>query len=449
MLYSADLNTLGVATGTPWNSSPMGQWEGLRIDPTVQGNVNLSVDWIRLTDCNAINTSVTWQPDSGVSAIWLTSSSTGQSILVASGISGTSGNYTLDTQGVAPGTYQVRLGTNTSCCSTTTPSPSSLVINQAPIATFNRPSFTSGVDYATQAGNPWDFNDSADVTQINSQWGSYAILPGLQSIDGSTADGVMKLTTISGTPSNIADPYFYLNTPQQIPNGGQYRYLTFRMDTQWPSQNAPDGMIVRWAWQIPGTIPTNTCELVGWDIPFDVGWQTLTVDLSDSFAGSVEQTGGLSCPTPPPSWSNSSPVKRMRFKSNENILGQNLIQYIDWIRLTSVDSVTHGTVFPVQIALNKNLQGTTFGFYYTTTPTQPTQHVAQQQNNPPPGRGPNFLYLPLVVRDFNQPVPPILNAVSFPWDTSSVAPGTYYVCVVANDGQNQATYCSEAPVAVN
>lgn len=432
-LYALDLATYPTATGTAWTGSPTGQWQGLRIDPTHQAGVNFSVDWVRLTDCTAVTTTINWASNPSVSSIWLISASTGNSILIKEGINGSLGAATLDTQGLAAGTYQVCLSSSiTSCNSVAAPTPSSLIINQVPIAVFNRPSFTSGTDYATQAGNTWDFNDTADATLILNAAFSFS-------------NGLLNLTTASVAPGG-ADPIIYLNTPQQIANGSLYRYLTFRMYTQWPWQNVPNGMVVRWIWSIPGG-----CELVSNDIPFDVGWQTYTVDLSDPFNGSVEQTGG-SCPPGPLSWSTSGPIVRLRFDPNENALGASLFQQLDWIRLTQVDRVTHGIPFPIQISLNKPAQGISFNFYYTDNLQSPTQHAASTYIPPSPSPAPYHLYLPMAFQSFgSSDLPPVVNGVTFTWDTTSVTPNTssgYYICVTANDGYNQATYCSEAPVLV-
>lgn len=38
--------------------------------------------------------------------------------------------------------------------------------------------------------------------------------------------------------------------------------------------------------------------------------------------------------------------------------------------------------------------------------------------------------------------------LNYLWDTANVSPGTYYICALTDDGLNQATFCSEAPVIV-
>jgi hypothetical protein len=304
-----------------------------------------------------------------------------------------------------------------------------LTVNATPIVQFLKPSTTSGTDYAAQAGNAWDFNDASNVTSFTRT-------------SVSVANGLMNVNTPSAPLPAGADPVIYLNVPQQITNASAYRYLSYRIYTQWPWQEIPNGMIVRWIWGIP-----VGCDLVSNQIPFDVGWQTYSVDLSDPYNGAVIQKGG-NCPAgTPSSWSTTSTIERIRFKPNENALGQNMFQQVDWVRLTQVDQVSHGTVFPIQVSLNKSLSGVNFTFYYTDDLRNPSQQrVVLYQNPAPNPTGPNRLYLPLVLRNVTAGT---TSGPGYLWDTTAVAPGQYYVCVVADDGYNSATYCSDAPVNVS
>lgn len=420
-LYQVNLASY-YGTGTPWSNNAT--WQGLVLKATGKANATFAVDWVRLTDCAAVNTTINWSGSAGY--LWLISASTGNSILAKEGLKGTS--TSLDTQGVAPGTYQVCLSTSASSCNASgTPNPSSLTINQAPIVKFNRPSPTSGADYAAQYGNPWDFSDATDIART------------IRFENQSLGGGVLSMWTASGDPAWGADPIIWPNYPHVIATGSQYRYLSYRLYTQWPLQNVPQGMLVRWSWGIGG------CEVVTRDIPFDVGWQTYSIDLSDPSNGSAVEPNG--CSPSPVVWSTSTNITGLRFDPNENILGQTLYQQLDWIRLTEVDKVTHGSPFPVEISLNKPSQGTTLTYYYTTTPQQPTLHVASPYVASPPSRSSHQLYLPLTMSNYNGI--PGASTPSFLWDTTSVATGTFYLCVTADDTKNRAIYCSDAPVVVN
>jgi len=437
-LYSVNLATNSLYWGTHWNNAS--QWQGLMISPTARQNIAFSVDWVRLTDCNTVNATITWSPNAGVNAIWVTPSGTSRNILVATGVNGSAGSYILDTQGLAQGTYQVSLGVATTCC---TVNANVLTVNQTPIANFTSPSFTSGTDYATQAGNPWDFGDSSDVT-------SYSNIS-----TPSYSSGLMTFSTASVPLPSGADPMLYLNTPQTIPRGSAYRYLTFKMNTQYPIhiQNVPNGMIVRLIWRV-GT----DCWLVSQDIPFDVDWQTYSIDLSDAFSGSVKEMSPSGCALSSVTWSTSTNVTQFRFDPNENALGQSLTQQLDQIWLTQMNRVASGMPFFAQIKLNKSPSLIpTRTFYYTTNPSNPYQNLAQPNTvrvpKPKVGQASFFVFVPFVMSSQavpppSPPPPPDPNAVDFSWDTTGVAPGTYYLCVRLSDGINQATYCSEVPIQV-
>jgi hypothetical protein len=442
-VYSINLATAPGGFDTPWTSQSL--WRGLRIDPTQKSDVTFSMDWIRLTDCGASTRTIQWTPSGSVDAIWVQPVGTTRSIRVATGVNGNAGTYQLDTQGLAPGQYLVGLGTATSCCSQKSADP--LTINQAPIATFAQPSPTSGADYAAQAGNPWDFQDTADA-RVRADKGT---------VTASTQNGSLDIVTPSGPLPAGVDVQVKLNTPAPA-SSSVYRYLTFRMYTEWraPWQNVPDGMIARWIWSIQDTsgVSGRRCTLVSRDIPYDVGWQTYSIDLADPIQGRAEASAGK-CPSPLPNWSSSGSVLDMRFDPNENITvladpitgGGPFTQKIDWIKLTAENVVAKGTPYAIKLGLNKPAsQIVSRTFYYTTDPQQPTQHAAQAFSAPPPS-GPNQVYLPFAGRPGAEGEP-IANPLDFVWDTSGVAPGTYYVCATLGDGTNSTTVCSDATITV-
>jgi hypothetical protein len=237
--------------------------------------------------------------------------------------------------------------------------------------------------------------------------------------------------------SSRPDPQVILALPttQKI-NTNSYRYLTFRMSTKngkAPWANPAVGMIARWIWTAngPHRLP---CSLVSQAIPYDVGFQTYTIDLYNAVNGkAVSKLGdctGLS------TWIGSGAITQLRFDPNENITCTkakpiiraycgNFVQSLDYIRLTGMDQVTAGTAFPIGITLNRSsdtLKSLTF--YYTTAVSQPTQSLAVGT------------------------VQSTGTSVTYNWDTTGVPTGTYFICAQADDGLNPVTYCSEANVAV-
>jgi len=436
-LFQIDLATADEHL-THWKDQA--QWQGLRIDPTLQ-KTGFAVDWVRLTDCNSVVKKVTWNGNGPVS-IYIRPDGTTRDILVASGLTGNS--YDLDVQGIAAGVYTYFVKQNNQTLNSGT-----FEITKTPVAQFTSPAPSEGLDYATQMGNAWDFSDTSDIKSVkDATW--------------SVNNGVLDLVTQSG-----ADAEVILSLPARF-QSRDYRYLSFRMYTDFPVQNVPNGMIARLIWTIPSLTGKTgyQCYLVSHDIPFDVGWHTYTVDLFDAFQGSVEETspsGPPHCPSLPTNWLSTSPIIGLRFDPNENILGVPLHQQIDWIRLTKEASVSQGGLYPVQIALDRSPDELKeVNFFYTTNPNQPTQNLAvtisdslssSQTTNSGPALstiGGNFhLYLPLSVsKYYTLNFQPVTNGVNFAWDTSSVAPGEYYICALVEDEFNQATYCSTSPVQV-
>ena len=136
----------------------------------------------------------------------------------------------------------------------------------------------------------------------------------------------------------------------------------------------------------------------------------------------------------------------MRLDPNENQLGRTLHQELDWIKLTKMDQAKTNSTFTFLLKANKPAASlSTLDFYYTTTLSNPTQHPAVEYVRdviPTPV----FTFLPLTIAtqydDFDQ------EDIRFVWDTSGVSPADYYICVIADDGLNNASYCSNAPVKV-
>ena len=425
-LFKIDLSA-GDASGggTPWTGSTL--WQGLRVDPTMQKQVNFQVDWIRLTDSQPVILPITFNGGGTNFSVWIVPAGTNREILVQTGITSP---LNLDLQGIAPGayTYLIKNGS-------TVIESGSFEINQAPIVNFTQPSPTGGEDYATLAGNPWNMSDGSGV---NMECAAYDF-----------QDGKLNLSTptVAAQPpqcngGGVSDPRLNLNVPVPF-NPAEYRYLSFRMYTAGAWQNVPLGMMARWIWTVPGN-----CHMVSHDIPFDVGWQTYTIDLFDSFNGTPEAVAG-SCP--PLSWKDTPSVIGLRFDPNENILGYPLVQAIDWIKLYKGDRVPRGVPFPVKMVLNKPPEETGLSYFYTTDPkNQPQQQAAKVYLSSPPlsSNGQYRTYLPLISSKFDPSDVPQPNSVTYHWDTRQVDPGDYYICVSAADSHNQTTICSDVPIQI-
>ena len=186
-------------------------------------------------------------------------------------------------------------------------------------------------------------------------------------------------------------------------------------------QNVPLGMMARWIWTVPGS--GGNCHLVSQDIPFDVGWQTYTIDLFDSFNGTPEAVVGP-CPHIP--GKDTPSVIGLRFDPNENILGYPFVQSIDWIKLYKGDRVPRGVPFPVKMVFNKPPEETGLSYFYTTNPKNHPQQQGGQGvfvHPPPSSNGNHRLYLPIINSKFDPTDLPPPNSVTYNWDTSLVPAG--------------------------
>ncbi len=407
-LYKIDLSTTQ-SLGTSWTSSST--WQGLRVDPSVN-LANFSIDWIRLTDCSPVDFNVPGMPGGKTAKFYLNKNGHDTFIKQI-----TSDDTKVDVQGIEAGTYTYKAVDAGSGALLTS---GKLTINQAPIATFTRPSPSSGSDYAKSSGTSWNMANSAGVSSVECMIYSFS-------------GGMLNLATNDHACASggYADPKIFLNAPKPA-STGLYRYLSMKIYADGPWQNIPDGMITRLVWSIQGTGGGGSvCYLVSQDIPYDVGWHTYSIDLYDAFNGSIEQkTAG--CPGSVTSWQNSGTVIGFRFDPNENQLGRTLNQKIEWVRLTAMDRVSRGSKFPVSLLLNKAPGAiSSYKFYYTTSPGAPTQHPANGSidslpNPSPSPRGPHTLFLPSVLSNVYSSV---AQNLVFNWDTNRVNPGQYYLCV--------------------
>ena len=456
-LYQINLAKQSIAGEpyTPWNEQS--SWQGLRIDPTHHGDVSYFVDWVRLTTCQAQNVPISFTPNQSINAIWVHPEGSTRYIRVADNVSGGSGQYNLDIQGLEAKNYTVGLGSKESCCFTE--STQLLRIQPRPHISFERPSFWSGEDYATLGGNAWDFTDSADVKEI------------LRASASTFREGILELTSDPGPLPGGHDVQILLKEAPVAADPSQYRFLTIHINSSWKAswQNVPDGMIVRWVWTVQGSSGSESdrCTLVSQDIPFNTGWDTLVIDLHDSFAGSAEQMAGK-CSGYQARWLTDRPILNFRFDPNENITGAAdpitgggpFNQLIDWIRLTQPDTIAIGDVYPIRFAMDTALsEVNNLALYYTTDRNLPTAHLIYRQNKFPEANSVEnpAISLPLVANRLTfLPIiftrPEIVldqDYIEYYWDTINVPAGTYYICAVLSNSTSESTICSEATLRIH
>jgi hypothetical protein len=236
----------------------------------------------------------------------------------------------------------------------------------------------------------------------------------------------------------------------------KYRYMSYRY-FHGGEQNVGEGWVARLGWWADGSVSPSEPPVMSRAIIIFEDWNTYNVDL---WAPDV-----LAETYPPgtPAWLDSRP-NRLRFDPDElaAFLAPGTIQ-LDWIKLTAMDEVKQGGVFPIGYEVNATLP-VTLTFYYDTdqnpvngntrigvkalasTTSMPSQTVgdkAVQTLVPAAANSTHKVYLPLIVRNY-----PLCTGDCYLWNTANVAKGTYYVCIKSQDPYNATYRCSEAPVMI-
>lgn len=423
-LYAVDLNGFG-DVGSDW--STLTAWQGLRIDPTRFAGVDFSVDWIRLTDCAEVPVTVSWVGAVSEVEVWVGVGNPNPDFMVPAGPltlkNCTTTSCVLDVQGWEPGTYYV--GVKESGSGSIVWASQPLIVDPAPIAHFRNPSFTSGERLL------WEMEGIQDVEEITCAAYSFS-------------NSILSLTTQppgtigSGcTSGGFSDPQIDLILPFSPVDTSTYRYLTFRIHMEGDWQDVNRGWIARWIWK-----NSDGCFQVSEDMPFDVGWQTLIVDLHDPVEGYPEDSAPLGCPRR--HWSSSSTIL-LRLDPNENDTSDPFVQMIDWISLSKDNYHPAGTAFPIEFSTSESINDLTVDLFYTSDLSDPFQNLVIPVGNPSPPPSQVKIYLPMISNTSGgSGTDPIIN-----WDTSGIAPGSYYICGQFYDGLNTTVYCSGVPVLLH
>jgi hypothetical protein len=437
-LYSVNLANRNITFGGNTRWSDYTSWQGLRIDPSVN-SASFSMDWARLTDCQSVDFELSNLPSNTSLTLYLAHNN--REIRVSQPVQTSTGSVTFDLQGIEPGTYTYLVRNSNG----NTVSSGNVTINQSPIAQFVNPSGWSGQDYSETLSAPWDMETPQSVSDVKCS-------------DSEFSDGLLNIETnsVESLPSSCvsggyADPKIYLTSLSQV-NSAQYRYLNFKMNADGDLEDVPNGMIVRFIWTIKGVKTGTQCSMVSEDIPFGVGTNTYSIDLYDAYNGQIVEKSG-SCSSSTTNWLNSGTVISFRFDPNENQMGRELNQKIDWIRLTKETSIQIGKRFGISMNLNKSADSIqSWNFYYTTTPSQPRQHpasVSLSSTGQTSIQQPNanyFSYLPMITLPTGFSYQDDIGDVSLSWDTSGTSAGEYYLCAELNDGLNSNIFCSSVPV---
>jgi hypothetical protein len=240
------------------------------------------------------------------------------------------------------------------------------------------------------------------------------------------------------------DPARYIDT-------SRYRYLSLRT-CQEGIQDVGFGWVFRllWAPQNIGLDHSTSNDFIvedGWPNYTESScWQTYKIDMA---AIGLEPNSG-----PNLGWVNT--LRVFRFDPTEVPTPARF--KVDWIKLTALDKVRRGDVYPIRYALTGTPPLTLSVYYDTdTNPYNGRQFIGSAQVSVPGSSGaaapvaaapaglnsslPHKTFLPLV---FNE----LCSGNCFNWNTSGVPTGIYYVCLQVEDAYNATYRCSEAPLRV-
>lgn len=454
-LYTIDLKSNGIQSGgRPWE----GTIRELILHPFAGAGAagsEVQLDYAQLTVQNPRSArpyTVRWSDGSGNVEIYASpdnKSRDSQDVLLANNVSASSGSQRIQTGLLPPGEYYIAVvnGGDTSW------SPGKLIIKRKPKVVIQKPSKTSGQEYATSVlGNAWDMNDREDATPPSRPPWQVSCMESLQVSNG-VFSGVVP-NPICGPGGNVSDPIIYLghmSPVDPIPpiNTDKYRYLAFRMRLDGVRQ-ADRGWVARFGWwqvaKPPDSGPTTTEEVVmSRDIIIFTGWNTYKLDLwrDDLFdeAHPIKRT-----------WRDSAP-NQLRIDPAEFLppAVPNGVA-LDWVGLYAMDTVDQGSVFPILYDYEESAEMT----FYRDADTNPDNgrtrigsHTATSTCSSDSGNAPvedELAYMPMIVNGSSSSTPD--SDGCFNWDTDGTPAGNYFICIEADDGVSESYTCSEAPMVV-
>jgi hypothetical protein len=425
-----------------WNGS-IRDWEGqvpeLDILVLAPSGSQIDIDWVRLTADNPLNNrlSIAWSELSGDPAaltFQLDRDMTGcdGSVIHTEAAPSTSGTFSwqqpangiASPANVAPGNYYVCARADGSVAGY---SSEQLTVNQSPVFRFTQPSFISGGDYATDAGNAWDMAERGDISDVVN--GSYA------------TDGDILAVTV---PADLSDVQVYMDTPTAI-DSSEYYYLTYRLWFDYPYSTSGVGQNTRAFWG-EGEYVETMSELI-YVYP---GWQTYTVDLR---ALPIEFG---------PAW-RAEDWSVFRIDPIANHTGEQVTFYIDDVKLTS-DERADGYAEVRWEMFDPDTSAIAMTIYYDDDQSgMDGTHIATLMLNEGEQRGreiPDSLtrdptlsvtgaitptaYIPLVTNWYVAPC----DGPCYTWNTQDIESGAYYLYACVEDGYNRFCRYSEAPLRV-
>ncbi len=383
------------AGGKSWQ----GLIKGLRFYPSNPGG-RAEIDWIRLYSPGQ-TTTVSFDDNSSGSApqvIWdadtdQANNATGNPRWGRLDATGSGGTRTFQAGALPSGTY--RVGVVDDGRTTYTGSP--LVVNGPPAPVVLDPDVTGGMDYATLAGNPWDFDDARDVYRVSNA-------------DSSVANGLLYARNRGPI---INDPHVVLSQYGPI-DGSRFHRLTVRMghEGSFSLEDRPDaGMNSRFVWTVPRD---PGMAQVSDDLVVYPGWHTNTIDLATSPSNAVQEPG-----TPGQAGWAGQQITQFRIDPNEDRGDRQW--YIDHVRLAE-DDTGYGGTFDIRFRDLDWQPGTTATLRADTNRTGCDGTVVASGVKVTSG----------------------VNTVR--WAPRPVPSGTYWICLTLSDGTRTSSAYATGPL---
>ena len=435
---NSDWNTYVIDLGS--NPDWQGQVVGLYITSVNATGTQVMIDWVRLTADNPAGNSLTvaWSdlsPAGGTVEFYVDSDNAGCDgpLIHTEASAQTRGSFNwqqpandvASPANVAPGDYYVCAKVGGSFAGR---SSGMLTVNHAPIVHFAQPSFTSGEDYATDAGNPWDMNDAMDVEHVEN---------GSHTVD----NGILAVTV----PASQSDVQVHLNVPTAI-DSDRYYYLTYRLWYDYDYTWVDVGQCTRVFWGREPDIETQSSLI--YVLP---GWHTYSLDLRST---------GLDFG---PVWATADWTK-FRMDPIANNTGETVTFYVDDVKLAGDEQADQFADIGWQVT-DPDTSAMTMDLYYDTDGSgldgtlitsltltdgeqsgvmmSPTVDIRTSLGVT--DELTSTLFIPLVARNWHPPC----TGACYTWNTSAVAPGVYYLYACLDDGHNELCRYSERPLHIN
>ncbi len=417
--YIIDIPSLGIASGSdPWS----GLIDSLRLDPVVQKDQSIKIDWIRLVEYSASQErTITWSGNSGNVDIYLDDNDNpedGNLGLLKGNVSGTS--HTFLAGGLASGDYYVAVaptGTQTFSYSS-----GYFRVTSAPVLQLTKPTNEgSDQDFITVSfSDPWDMNNPEDVEHTERVQNAEFTSLNYEDLAGQaySSQSVYYGESVSETPPAYGDPnVFFLHF---LYRGGicpidtsRYHNLVFKMGIA-GTQSVSEGSIARVMWRRNDeTVENVTEDIVIRHLADRWIMNKIVFDLKE-----IPLEGGSGSPSQS-GWTGE--VDSFRIDPHEFTSSRAF--FFDEVRITS--DWTADSSFEIEWDLSDLDGPASVSLYYDTDQS---------------GFDGTLIASGLVSSS---------GADSCQWNTSEVTEGTYWIYAVVDDGVNQNRTYSTGPVLVD